>query len=178
MPRVTFTANIGAAGAALALGLICFIPSTGAADVKHAARHDAAPRAHAKLSPSFERAADPKGEATVEPVLMRTDNEDVDGDGKSDTIAYFDIDGDGTVDSEVIDLGSTGTASIVAIRCDADHDGRKDDWLVVDAVTNELRATLLDTNDDGEADKVKFLDGGVEAIPASDETALKPLYHF
>lgn len=106
----------------------------------------------------------PAAHGSAEPALLRSEQQDLDGDGTLDTVAYFDSDGDGGVDSEVIDLGSTGEADIVAVRCDGDNDGREDDWVVVDAKTEVARAVLLDENDDGNVDQVAFADGRREPI--------------
>lgn len=111
------------------------------------------------------------------PVLLSEEKSDVDADGKVDTVSYFDTDSDGVVDSEVIDLGSTGTASVLAIRCDADGDGKYDDWLVVDAESEQAKAMLIDANDDGEVDKVAFADGSSEPVQTEGEALFRPVAH-
>lgn len=105
-------------------------------------------------------------ETTAEPVLLKIERLDVDDDGKIDAVAYYDVDGDGIVDSEVIDIGATGTATILAVRCDADGDGRDDDWLVIDAASEQVRAALIDGDDDGETELVSYGDGITEPIPS------------
>ena len=102
--------------------------------------------------------------AEPKPVLLSIERDDVDGDGTIDVVAYYDGDGDGTVDSEVIDLGNTGQADILALRCDGDGDGREDDWVVVDVATEEARAMLIDDDDDGEVDEVAYADGSREPV--------------
>jgi hypothetical protein len=100
----------------------------------------------------------------TEPTLLSLEREDVDGDGKIDVIAYYDGDGDGVVDSEIIDLEGTGEADIMALRCDGDGDGRTDDWVVVDVKTEEARAMLIDEDNDGEVDEVAYADGSREPV--------------
>lgn len=106
----------------------------------------------------------PAASEKAAPVLLQTERLDVDDDGTMDIVAYYDVDGDGSVDSEVIDLGGTGEADIIAIRCDADGDGRADDWAVVDAKTEEVRAALIDGDDDGETELVSYGTGEPEPI--------------
>jgi len=108
-------------------------------------------------------------------VLLGKERADIDGDGTVDTVSYFDTDGDEAVDSEVIDLGSTGKASIMALRCDADADGKFDDWLVVDAASEEPRAALIDTNDDGDVDRVAFADGTSEPVDGRRNELFRPV---
>lgn len=105
-----------------------------------------------------------------DPVLLKKESVDVDNDGKMDVVSYFDSNGDGVVDAEAIDLGSTGTVTVLAIRCDADGDGREDDWAVVNAETEEITAALIDADDDGEADAVAYGDGKREALPVASNT--------
>src|SRR5438105_1527923 len=90
--------------------------------------------------------------------LLRKETADVDGDGEPDTIAYYDTNGDGVPDVEIVDLGSTGKPTVIAIRCDVDHKGHANDWAVIDAASGEVRAALLDTDGDGEVDTVEFRD--------------------
>ena len=96
-------------------------------------------------------AADAKPEA---PVLLLHESVDVDGDGVEDSVSYFSSREDGALDAQSIDFGSTGKISVLALRCDFDKDGKEDDWMVVDPDTEELKAVLLDKDDDGEADLV------------------------
>jgi hypothetical protein len=114
---------------------------------------------------------------TPTPVLMKKDSVDVDGDGTMDAVSYFDSNGDDIVDAEAIDLGATGTVDVLAIRCDADGDGRTDDWAVVNAETEEVTAALIDANDDGEADAVAYGDGKRESLPVAT-SIIKPVFHY
>jgi len=83
------------------------------------------------------------GTDTKAPVLLKKETTDVDNDGKDDVVSYFDSNNDGVVDAEAIDLGSTGTVTVLAIRCDADGDGREDDWAVVNAIAEGNAARAL-----------------------------------
>jgi hypothetical protein len=114
---------------------------------------------------------------TKAPALLKKETTDVDNDGKMDVVSYFDSNNDGVVDAEAIDLGSTGTVTVLAIRCDADGDGREDDWAVVNASTEEVTAALIDANDDGEADAVAYGDGKREALPVA-AGSLKPVFQY
>ena len=107
--------------------------------------------------------------ASPEPTLLSLEREDVDGDGKIDVVAYYDGDGDGVVDSEIIDLGDTGQADILALRVDGDGDGKVDDWVVVDVASEEARAMLIDSNDDGEVDEVAYADGSREPVGGGND---------
>ena len=93
-----------------------------------------------------------------EPVVTPIDNEtpsedgieyfDVDGDGNVDTIVYAeDLDGDGIADVQVaeMDIDNDGDVDAVAYGEDTDGDG------VVDTVV-----TVIDENGDGEADVVVY----------------------
>jgi len=124
---------------------------------------------------SFGAGVDIPVNKNAKPELLSKEKSDVDGDGIDDTVSYFDTDGEDGVDSEVIDLGSTGKPSILAIRCDADHDGRYDDWLVVDAKTEQPRAALVDSDDDGDVDRVAFADGTTEAVDAAQGDLFRPV---
>ena len=107
------------------------------------------------------------GAGKSQPVLVRKESQDVDGDGTPDVVAYFAEKEGGSVVAEAIDLGSDGIADVYAIRTDADKDGRADDWVVVNARTEEVRATLIDTDGDGDVDTIAFADGRRETIPAA-----------
>jgi len=117
----------------------------------------------------------PVAKEGAKPKLLSKETSDVDGDGTKDLVSYFDSDGDGHVDNEVIDLGSTGTPSIIAVRCDADGDGRFDDWLVIDAASEEPRAALVDANDDGDVDRVAFADGTSEPVEGGQTELFRPV---
>jgi len=127
------------------------------------------------ISVAFGAGVDVAVSKDAKPVLLSKESSDVDGDGVADSVSYFDLDNDGAVDSEVIDLGSTGTASIVALRCDADKDGKFDDWLVVDAETEQARAALIDANDDGDVDRVAFADGSGEPVDEAANDLFRPV---
>jgi len=165
MGRFANTMMVAAAG--LALGAFFSAPVAASAQT---------PDVQAKtISVAFGAGVDIAVSKDAKPVLLSKESSDVDGDGVADSVSYFDMDNDGAVDSEVIDLGSTGKPSIIALRCDADKDGKFDDWLVVDAVTEEARATLIDSNDDGDVDRVAFADGTGEAVDEAASDLFRPV---
>jgi len=96
------------------------------------------------------------------PVLLMQEKVDVDGDGLDDTISYFSDRPNGPLEAQSIEFGAPGKIAIVAVRCDYDRDGREDDWLVINAVTEDVKAALVDTNDDGEVDLVDLGNGRTE----------------
>jgi hypothetical protein len=112
------------------------------------------------------------------PVLLRKEVSDVDGDEKEDTVAYFDSDSDGVVDGEAIDLGSNGQVDVLAVRCDADDDGLEDDWLVVNAETEEIRAAMIDEDNDGVVEAVQYGNGRRQALPASSHGEIQAAFKF
>lgn len=165
MGRFVNSMTVTAAG--IALGAFFSAPAIASAQ---------APDAQAKtITIAFGAGVDMAVPKDAKPVLLSKESSDVDGDGVADTVSYFDMDNDGSVDSEVIDLGSTGKPSIVALRCDADKDGKFDDWLVVDAETEQARAALIDGNDDGDVDKVAFADGTDEAVEDGANDLFRPV---
>jgi hypothetical protein len=169
MGRLGITIGLSAAG--LALGVVFATPA--GAQNQRAAEP---PRTTVRVS--FGAGVDIPASAGGDPVLLQKEKADVDGDGTTDLVSYFDTDDDGAVDSEVIDLGSTGKPTILAIRCDADADGRYDDWLVVDAVSEEPRAALIDANDDGDVDKVAFADGSSEPVQNGSADLFRPVANY
>jgi hypothetical protein len=164
-----FANSIAISAAGLTLGFVLAAPVIASAQAprteKIAARTD------------FADTVDVPASKGGEPKLLWTDHTDIDADGETDTVSYFDTDKDGGVDSEVIDLGSTGKPTVVALRCDGDGDGRYDDWLVVDAQTETAKAVLLDKNDDGDVDVVAFADGSSEPIESSTTGLFRPVAH-
>jgi hypothetical protein len=97
-----------------------------------------------------------------EPVLIFQQTVDINGDGVDDVVSYYSSRPDRALDAESIDLGSTGRISVLAVRCDADNDGKEDDWIVVDPATEIVKAALLDTDEDGNVDTVDLGNGHIE----------------
>jgi hypothetical protein len=162
-----FVNSMSVAATGLALGAFFSAPVAASAQ---------SPDVQAKtITVAFGAGVDVAVSKDAKPVLLSKESSDVDGDGKADTVSYFDMDKDGSVDSEVIDLGSTGKPSIVALRCDADKDGKFDDWLVVDAETEQARAALIDGNDDGDVDRVAFADGSGEPVEDGANDLFRPV---
>ena len=112
------------------------------------------------------------------PVLLQKESLDVDDDGKVDTVAYFDNNNAEIVDGEAIDLGSDGKVDVLAVRCDADRDGKSDDWLVVDAESEEIRAAMIDANDDGEVESVLYADGRRDSLPAGAGGEIQAAFRY
>jgi hypothetical protein len=122
--------------------------------------------------------AQPSPEGVAEPVLLKKEILDVDGNGVEDVVAYFDTDSDGVVDGEAIDLSSDDVVDVLALRCDADDDGRNDDWVVVNAKTEEIRAAMIDDNDDGVVESVLYANGRREALPVNGEGTITAAFRF
>ena len=104
----------------------------------------------------------PDVRTTKTPVLLLHESVDVNGDGVTDSVSYFSSRADRAFDAESVDFGSTGRISRLALRCDFDEDGKDDDWMIVDPDTEEVKAVLLDKDDDGEADLVDLGHGHTE----------------
>jgi hypothetical protein len=110
---------------------------------------------------------------TREPVLILQQTVDINGDGVDDVVSYYSSRPDRALDAESIDFGSTGRISVLAVRCDADNDGKEDDWIVVDPATEIVKAALLDTNEDGDVDTVDLGNGRIE--PYNGKTPRLPV---
>lgn len=110
------------------------------------------------------RAETPTATAKKTPVLLHRESVDVNDDGVKDSVSYFSSRDDHAFDAQSIDFGSTGRISVLALRCDFDTDGKDDDWMVVDPDTEDVKAVLLDKDDDGEVDLVDLGNGRTEAF--------------
>lgn len=106
-----------------------------------------------------------ESDISMDSKLVTTENDDVDGDGSVDVVLYFDFDGDGVIDAEAIDLDSPGNPRILALRCDADSNGNYQDWVIIDANAKKIVSALVDTNDDGDVDRIAQVDGSLSPIP-------------
>jgi hypothetical protein len=98
------------------------------------------------------------------PILLLQEKVDVDGDGLDDTVSYFSSRPDGPLDAQSIEFGAVGKMSVLAVRCDFDQNGSDNDWLIVDPDTEDVKAALVDTNEDGEVDQVDLGNGRTEAF--------------
>lgn len=172
MGTVIRSVGLAGAGTLLAIGIVLNPVESTAQNGAGGATQNQLREVPAPALPGFESRGDDS-----RPSLMKIERDDVDEDGVVDVVAYYDVDGDGVVDAEVIDLGATGVADILAIRCDADEDGREDDWAVVDAKTQEIRAALIDSNNDGETDAVSYGNGETEPLPGGETLVRARHFH-
>jgi len=169
MKRIIYTVSV------LGFGILCSaILLAGATGVVLAQ----SPAAQPSVTPGSVHAELGGKVATGNLVLLKKEQLDVNDDGVLDTVAYFDSDGDTVVDGEAIDIGSTGHVSVLAIRADADNDGRSDDWLVVNADTEEVRAALIDGDNDGQADSISYADGKSTPLDVAHNGEIRAAFSF
>jgi hypothetical protein len=153
--------------AASAIALVVSMGSDVRADVPYTDREPAP--AHGRIVAFGPETAEVE---TREPVLIFQQTVDINGDGKDDVVSYYSSRPDQTLDAESIDFGSTGRLSVLAVRLDFDGDGKDDDWIVVDPATEDVKAALVDTDDDGEVDTVDL--GGGRREPYHGRTPRLP----